>query len=86
MDIRKVCGVTVFENEEQAKSCTNSSTAKKGVAFIYAIYGFFIALILFAIMELATFILLAVILLTLLISLIILIFDAKIFPLTFNFN
>ena len=49
MDIRKVCGVTVFENEEQAKSCTNSSTAKKGVAFIYAIYGFFIALILFAI-------------------------------------
>ena len=49
MDIRKVCGVTVFENEEQAKSCANSSTSKKGVAFIYAIYGFFIALILCAI-------------------------------------
>jgi hypothetical protein len=49
MDIHKSCGVTVFENEEQSKSCANSSTVKQGVAFMYAIYGFFITLILCAI-------------------------------------
>lgn len=45
MDISKACGVSVFENEEQAKSCANSSIVKKGVASIYAIYGFFITLV-----------------------------------------
>ena len=32
MDIHKSCGITVFENEEQAKLCANSRTTKKGVA------------------------------------------------------